>query len=211
MMTKKLVKTAMMIAIATVLSVFTPLQLPFGGGITLASMMPIIIIAYFYGTKWGLFTSFVYSLLQLALGSSTVSAFFLPGESQMTLLNAVLVCFMDYLLAYTVIGFGGIFRGKFKNGILAIVVGVVLALCLRYIVHIISGYIFFGTWAEWFFTQEGFYHIGQTILASFSGTGLAFVYSVFYNGLYMIPEIIITAVVTPVVYRGLYAAKIFQD
>lgn len=77
--------------------------------------------------------------------------------------------------------------------------GSVAALMLRYIIHIISGTIFFGAWAEWFFTQEGFYKIGQTILDTFSGNSLALVYSIFYNGLYMIPEIIITAVAAGVV------------
>ena len=72
---------------------------------------------------------------------------------------------------------------------------------MRYIAHIVSGYIFFGAWAEWFFTQEGFYSIGQTILGAFSGKALSLIYSVFYNGLYMIPEIIITAVVAVPVSR----------
>jgi thiamine transporter len=58
----------------------------------------------------------------------------------------------------------------------------------------VSGYLFFGTWAEWFFTQEGFYAIGNVILNAFSGQLLAIVYSIFYNGLYMIPELVITAV-----------------
>jgi thiamine transporter len=67
-------------------------------------------------------------------------------------------------------------------------------LSLRYIVHIISGTVFFGSWAEWFFSQEGFYSVGEKILSSFSGNTLALIYSAFYNGLYMIPEIIMTAV-----------------
>ncbi|MBR5203263.1 MAG: hypothetical protein IKW45_08350, partial [Clostridia bacterium] len=56
-------------------------------------------------------------------------------------------------------------------------------------------------WAEWFFTQEGFYSWGETIMNTFSGNGLAFVYSVIYNGFYMIPEIIITTVVAVVIGR----------
>ena len=68
MKTKKLVVSAVMLAIATVLSFFQPFQLPFGGGITLASMMPLVIIAYIYGTKWGLLSGFVYSVLQMILG-----------------------------------------------------------------------------------------------------------------------------------------------
>ena len=100
-----------------------------------------------------------------------------------------------------------IFKGKIKSTALCVCAGTVFATCLRYLVHIISGAIFFGSWAEWFFTQEGFYAIGEKIMSTFSGGVLALVYSVFYNGLYMIPEIVITAVLTPVVYKCLEKAK----
>ncbi len=208
MKTKKLITSAMLIALATVLSVLQPFQLPFGGGITIASMMPIVIIAYVYGTKTGLFAGFVYSLLQMLLGAKTVAAFFLPGDEQMVLWQAVSVCLLDYIVAYTVLGFGGVFKGKFKSDAASVCIGSVFALLLRYITHIISGAIFFGAWAEWFFTQEGFYAIGETIMRTFSGTSLAWIYSVFYNGLYMLPEIVITAIVTPAVYFALRRANL---
>ena len=208
MKTKKLITSAMLIALATVLSVLQPFQLPFGGGITVASMMPIVIIAYVYGTRAGLFAGFVYSLLQLLLGAKTVAAFFLPGDSQMVLWQAVCVCLLDYIVAYTVLGFGGVFKGKIKSDAAAVCLGSVFALLLRYVTHIVSGAIFFGAWAEWFFTQEGFYAVGETIMRTFSGASLAWIYSVFYNGLYMLPEIAITAIVTPVVYFALKRANL---
>lgn len=206
MKTKRLVTTSMLIAIATVLSVFQPFQLPFGGGITIASMMPIVIIAFCYGTKWGLFSAFIFSLLQMFLGAKTVAAFFMPGDSQMLVWKAILVCFLDYIAAYTVLGFGGILKNKIKNDLAAITLGSVIALSCRYLVHILSGALFFGTWAEWFFTQEGFYAFGQTITDTFSGTTLSIIYSAFYNGTYMLPEIIITAILTPIIYKALSSA-----
>lgn len=208
MKTKKLVVSAVMIGIAAVLSAIQPFQLPFGGGITLASMMPIIIVAYLYGTKHGLLTAFVFSLIQIVMGVKVVSAFFLPGESQLTIPVAIGVCVSDYILAYTVLGFGGIFKNKTKNSYAGICLGTVFAVSLRYIIHIISGTVFFGSWAEWFFTQEGFYKIGETIVNNFSGLGLSFIYSVFYNGLYMIPEIIITTMVTPIIYKVIERNKL---
>ncbi len=208
MKTKRLVISAMMLAAATVLSVFQPFQLPFGGGITIASMMPLILLAYCYGTGWGLFSGFVFGVLQLLLGSKTVSAFFLPGDSQMLIWQGICVCLLDYLVAYTVVGFGGIFKGKLKKEATAVCLGSVVALLSRYIIHIVSGAVFFGSWAEWFFTQDGFYAIGATIMERCSGRLLALVYSIFYNGTYMIPEIIITAILTPIVYRALRAAKL---
>ncbi len=106
MKTKRMVITAMLLAIGAVLSVFQPFQLPFGGGITLASMLPVVLIAFLYGTRWGLFSAFIFSLLQLLFGLKTVSAFFLPGDSQMVLYKALIVCLIDYILAYTMLGFG---------------------------------------------------------------------------------------------------------
>lgn len=203
MKSKKIVISAMLIALATVLSLLQPFQLPFGGGITLASMMPVVILSYIFGVRWGLFSAFVFSLLQIALGIRTVSAFFMPGDEQMALPAAIFVCLLDYVVAYTVLGFGGIFKGKFKNESFCLISGAVLATTLRYLTHIVSGAVFFGAWAEWFFTQEGFYSIGKVIVDTFSGAGLSVIYSVFYNGLYMVPEIIITAVVTPFVYKVL--------
>lgn len=199
--TVRLVESALLIAIAAAIEMISKvigLELPFGGTITLASMFPIVLIAYRYGVKWGLLTGFTYSLLQMLMGMKVVSAMFLPGDDQMAIWQAVCVCLLDYVLAYTVLGFGGIFKGKFKKPVAELVLGVVLALVLRYIVHIVSGAIFYGAWAEWFFTQEGFYSIGEKVMNTFSGTGLAIIYSIFYNGLYMIPEIIITTVVAAI-------------
>ena len=191
---------AFSVAISAICAALPFLNLPFGGGFTIASMLPIIVIAYMYGTKWGLFTAFAYSVMQMLLGFNTVSAFFLPGDSQMVWWRAVLVVIIDYLIAYTVLGFGGVFRNKFSPT-KALLLGSVLAISLRYLAHIVSGAIFFGTWAEWFFSQDGFYAWGETVLNTFSGASLATVYSIIYNGLYMIPEIVITAIVACFVTR----------
>ena len=194
------VMIAFAVSISAICAVMPFLNLPFGGGFTIASMLPIIIVAYMYGTKWGLLTAFVYSIMQMLLGFNTVSAFFLPGDSQMLWYRAVIVCIIDYVIAYTVLGLGGIFRKKLSIR-KALCLGSIFAISLRYIAHIVSGAIFFGTWGEWFFTQDGFPAWGQKILDAFSGASLATVYSIIYNGTYMIPEIIITAIVACLVTR----------
>lgn len=199
--TVRLVESALLIAIAAVLELISKalgLELPFGGTITLASMFPIVLIAYKYGTKWGLLSGFTYSLVQMLLGAKTVSAMFLPGDDQMVLWQAICICLLDYVLAYTLLGLGGIFKGKFKKPAAELALGAFVALLLRYLVHIVSGSIFYGAYAEWFFTQEGFYSIGEKILGTFSGSSLAIAYSIFYNGLYMVPEIILTTVVAAI-------------
>lgn len=203
--TKKMTVSAMMLALATTLALvcaYIPfLNLPFGGGFTVASMLPLVIVAYMYGTKWGIFTAFCYSLIQIILSltqgaSGTVMMLFLPNsEGFMGYGAAVWIVLIEYILAYTILGLGGIFRNRISNKTVALVLGVIVSLSLRYLCHIVSGYIFYGVWAEWFFTQEGFYNIGGVIIDTFRGQWLSLVYSVFYNGLYMIPEIIITAIV----------------
>ena len=201
---QRLTTSAIMLALATALAMVCAiipfLNLPFGGGYTVASMLPIVIVSYMYGVKWGVFTSAVYALIQIVLDlylgkGSAIMALFTPnGDGFMGYGVAVAVLCIDYLIAYSMLGLGGVFRNKIKNKTIALLLGVVLALSLRYVAHIISGYIFYGAWTEWFFSQEGFYSIGGWILDNFSGRWLSLVYSVFYNGLYMIPEIIITSV-----------------
>ncbi len=207
--TQALATSAVMIALATALSLICAvipfLNLPFGGGFTIAAMLPIVLVSYIYGIKWGLGTALAYSLIQLALGAFTgggyvISLFTVGDDNFMGVGAGIAIVLIDYIIAYTLLGFGGIFRGH-KNKTVGLVAGTAVALSLRYLAHIISGAIFFGVWAEWFFSQEGFYAIGASILNTFSGAGLSLVYSIFYNGLYMIPEIIITSVVAAVVSR----------
>ena len=214
---KRLTTSAIMLAMATVLALvcaYIPfLNLPFGGGFTIASMLPIVIISYMYGMKWGFFVSITYSCIQiimdLVLGKgSTIIALFTPSsEDYMGLVAAIAILLVDYLLAYSLLGLGGVFRNRIKNKTIAIVLGVIVALFARYLCHILSGYIFYGAWAEWFFTQDGFYKIGNFVLDLFDGKMLSLVYSIFYNGLFMIPEIIITAIVAAPVSAISYIKK----
>lgn len=202
--TQRLTVSALMMALSAFIAIICAhipaFNFSFGGGITIGSMLPIVIIAYMYGTKWGLFTSFVYAVFQMILGSNTISALFLPNsDSHTTLINALLICLIDYVLAYTCLGLGGIFRNiQNRKGehsaIKALVLGTLVALSLRYLCHIVSGAIFYGSFAEWFFgdTVVAELAISKTILETFSGASLALIYSVVYNGCYMIPEIIIS-------------------
>ena len=114
---------------------------------------------------------------------------------------ALLICLIDYILAYTALGLGGLFRSS-KSPLKGLVLGCIVALMARYLCHIISGAIFYGLWAEWFFTLDGIYNvIGKGILETFHGGSLALLYSIVYNGCYMIPEMIITPLVAIVIWR----------
>lgn len=215
MNTKRLITTAMLVAVGTILSLFQIIKLPFGGSVTLVSMVPVIIAGYMYGVRWGLFTGLCFGILQMITGFDTVSAFFLPGDSQMLLPYAICICLIDYILAFTVLGFGGIFKGKFKNTAIEVCLGALVSTALRYIMHIISGVIFFGSWASWFFGDAtGLSQIGifkgfcNWVMANISPNIMSLFYSVIYNGCYMIPEIIITAIVAPIIYKALEKSNI---
>ena len=82
MKTKELVTMAMLLAIAAVLSIFKPFELPYGGGITVASMMPVILIAFCYGTKKGILAGFVFSIIQMLFSHGTISAAFCPARTR---------------------------------------------------------------------------------------------------------------------------------
>ncbi len=201
-----LVESAMLLTLGIVLEIVGRMIIPpmtFGGQLTLVSMLPLVLISYRYGVKWGLFSGFVYSLLQMALGMNTVTAAFQPGYfgDEAMLFKAIIMILLDYVIAYTALGFGGVFRGKLKNNGISLMCGSLVALSLRYLVHIFSGYILFSGWAEWFFTQEGFPGWGAKLVESTSPNLLGFIYSVVYNGMYMIPEIILTAIAAFLISR----------
>lgn len=165
--TKSLVECAIMIALATVLSMIKLAELPYGGSITIASMLPIAIIAYRRGMGWGLGSAFVYGIVQQLLGLNSLSYV-------TTWQSIVAVILLDYIVAFTVIGFAGIFRNKIENQALGLTLGCVFVSILRYICHVISG---------------------ATVWAGLSiPTQAALSYSFVYNATYMLPECIILAV-----------------
>ena len=225
--TQRLTESAMLLAVAIVLELaskmFIP-EMPFGGQVTLASMLPVVLISYRHGVKWGLVAGVAYAFIQMAIGARTVAAAFQPGyfgdgrmllnafiqmaigartvaaafqpgyfgEGRM-LLNAFIMCVLDYLLAFTLLGLGGCFRNTIKRPGIGLACGSLVALAARYLAHVLSGYILFAGWAEWFFTQDGFPSWGIALVEKLSPGVLGFTYSLVYNAMYMVPEMIITA------------------
>ena len=165
--TLRLTETAVMIAAAAVLSLIKIVDMPFGGSVTLFSMLPIAIISYRYGVPWGLLTGLVNALMQMLFGLKN-----LTYATSTAALIAIIM--LDYIVAFVVIGLAGMFRGKIRDHGTALAFGTVIACILRYICHVISGC---TVWA------------GVSIPTS---DGL--IYSLAYNATYMIPETIVTVV-----------------
>ncbi len=204
--TKRLTESAMLLAMAIVLELvsksFIP-EMPFGGQITLVSMLPVVLISYRHGVKWGLVSGLCYALIEMVIGAKTVAAAFQPGYfgDETMILNALIMCLLDYILAFSLLGLGGIFRNKIKNPGLSLMCGSLVALGARYLAHVLSGYILFSGWAEWFFTQDGFPAWGAQLVQSLTPGVLGWVYSLVYNGMYMVPEMILTALAALLIAR----------
>lgn len=204
--TKRITESAMLLAIAIVLELVAKMFIPeqaFGGQITIVSMLPVVLIAYRHGVRWGLVASFTYALLEMAIGMKTVSAAFLPGYfgDGTMIVSAIIMCLLDYLVAYTVLCLGGVFRNKIRKPGISLMCGSLVALGARYVTHIASGYILFSGWAEWYFTQEGFPAWGAQLVEALSPEMLGLTYSAVYNGMYMVPEMVFTAIAAVIIAR----------
>lgn len=173
---RRLVESAILIAIGTVLSELK-IDMPLGGGLTVCSMLPLVFVAHRWGTRWGLFTAFVYSLLQLLLGMDNV-------QYASSALMAAGIVLLDYVIPYTLIGLSAVFNkgGKASRGTLAS--GIVFSFILRFLCHFITGWwIWDALWPNEFGWASP-------------------IYSILYNGAYMLPEIIITVVVALLLFAS---------
>ena len=128
--TRILVECALMIALGTVLANIKIFELPNGGSITLFSMVPFILVSFRHGAKWGLFTGFVNSLLQMLLGFYAPPA---PG-----LLPLVGMILLDYVLAFTLLGLACVFAKPFQNRLLGTAVGSAVVCFIRFLYSFLS-------------------------------------------------------------------------
>lgn len=129
---KQLAFCAMAIALGTVLSNIKIFHFPYGGSVTLLSMLVICLPGYFFGLGAGLMTGLAYGVLQLLIDPYVLFP---------------LQLIVDYLLAFGALGLSGLFSNA-KNGL---VKGYIAAVLGRYVFAVISGWIFFGeyAWEGW--------------------------------------------------------------
>ena len=180
-LTRRLVESALFIAIATILS-FIKIDLPFGGGVTIVSMLPIILISHRWGWKWGVLSAFAYGILQLFFGMDNVG--YASG-----FVMAMGVILFDYVIAYTFIGFSAIFETALGQSRAAVAVGIAVTFCMRFLCHLITGAWIWGSWMP-----ETFMNMTMTS---------PWLYSLLYNGWYMLAELVITEIVAMAIYSPL--------
>lgn len=122
--TKALVYGALALSLAFVLSYIRLFKMPQGGSITLGSMLPIFIYAYWYGPRKGIIVGLAYAFLQMIQDAWFVH----PAQ-----------ILLDYIVAFSVLGVCGFFKNFY--------VGIVTGGLLRLLSHFVSGAIFFGEYA----------------------------------------------------------------
>ena len=141
---------------------------PFGGSVSLA-LIPIVILSFRRGPVLGVVCGLIVGLLDLTDGFYTVSD---------TWYNSILQIGMDYIFTYMLVGVVGVFKPlikKIKPSIL-VMIATFTAGILKYLCHFLSGILY---WPE--FPNQP---INERI-----------VYSLVYNGGYMIPTILITTMI----------------
>ena len=167
---RALCEGAIMVAAATALSFLKLFELPQGGTVCLG-MLPIFLYCARWGWKDGLLASLAYGLLQLIFDGA-----YAWGWASMIL---------DYVVAFTMLGFAGVFSGK-RGGIFW---GTVLGSVLRFIVHFISGV-----------TIYRIYEPVELFNVSWLNP---YAYSAAYNGSYVAIDMAMCLVIFAALYRPL--------
>ena len=121
--TKQLVFCAVALALAFATSYVRVVKMPWGGSVTLCSMLFIVLVANWYGVATGMMVGFVYGLLQFLQEPYVLSLF--------------QVC-CDYVLAFVALGLAGLFA-KSRHGL---VKGYILAVFARGAFHVLGGYLY---------------------------------------------------------------------
>ena len=164
---------AIMVALSTVLSLIKIIELPNGGSVTVASMLPIVVAVYRHGWAWGTGTALVNAVIQMLLGLNNFS-YFTTWQSLLAL------ALLDYIVAFLVFALAAVFKRVIKQQNLAMLLGVTLACVLRYACHVISGA---TVWAGLSIPDEA-----------------ALLYSLSYNATYMMPEALILIITTAYIF-----------
>ncbi|MDO5378707.1 MAG: energy-coupled thiamine transporter ThiT [Clostridia bacterium] len=125
--TRMLANAALCIALAFVLSYIKLYEMPQGGSVTLASMLPIFMFAYAYGVAPGMIVGFAYGLLQFVQGGWFVH----PVQF-----------LLDYPLCFAMLGLAGVARKLPDRW--GIIPAILLGTFFRFVCAFLTGVFFWG-------------------------------------------------------------------
>jgi thiamine transporter len=134
--TRRIAFAGVCVALSFTLAVIKVSPIQYGGSITLASFVPILLYTYFYGTVDGLLVGLIHGLLNFI-------------EDPYILTPATFI--FDYLLAFASVAMMGLFSKmkRKEKGVAPLLLGCVCVFALRFISHFLSGAIFFMEGAVW--------------------------------------------------------------
>ena len=182
--TRTLVECALMIAVGTVLGKISIFSMPYGGSVTLLSMLPFVLVSFRHGVKWGLMTDFVVALLQRLVG------FLVPPP--VTVIAFIGVVMLDYVLAFTLLCSADWFARFFRNRAVGVAVGTAAVCVIRFLCSFLSGALLWGSYQEYYEWAKGM---------------SVWLYSFIYNATYMLPELVLTTIAAVLLYKA--APKFF--
>ncbi len=133
---RRITESAIMIALAFVLSCLKVRIFPQGGSVTLVSMLPMLMIGYRCGLGYGLLSGFVYGILQALEGGALK-----PPATGLDIY--FLMMLLDYIVPFMALGLSGLFR-KLPKGL---ILSVPVCLGIRYMSHTVSGVLLWGSYA----------------------------------------------------------------
>ena len=167
---KAVAESAMLVALAFILSTFTVFKLLYGGSVTIGSMIPIMLVSLKYPFGWSLTVALCYSILQM------FQSFYAPPVN--TLINYMLMVALDYIVAFSVLCLAGPIVNMLEKKLelrIRLMIATVICFGLRFLCHFISGIIIWGVYAP----------KGQPV----------WLYSLMYNGSYLGLETIISGLI----------------
>lgn len=177
--TRTIAFAAVCVALSFALSYIRVFKMPMGGSITFASMLPVMLFAFMFGSKKGILVGAVYGILQ------AIQDPWIIHPAQFVL---------DYLAAFGAIGLTGCMKdfGAFKKNVRAqFFVGALIACAFRFLCHYFAGVFAFGAYGAGF-AQD----YNMPALAN------PYFYSFVYQSLYIIPELIIVVAVGLVAFAS---------
>ena len=130
---KSIALAGICVSLSFALSYIKLWDLPQGGSVTLVSFLPIMLFAYLYGAKKGLFVGFVYGLLQSLQDPYIIH----PAQF-----------LLDYPVAFAMAGFAGVLKNvNMKSPQLKFALSALIGGAMRYVAHVLSGAFAFGAYA----------------------------------------------------------------
>ncbi len=170
--TRILCECAILLALGIILSWIELFKMPMGGGVTLVAMLPILLAGTRHGIRWGLAVSLLGAAFQLiqAVVQGNVFPYVQSG-------TAIVICVLfDYIVPFGALGLSGLTSRATKNRRWVVAGTYAVLIFFRFLCHFITGVVIWGQWAE-----EGM---------------SKYVYSLLYNGGYMLAELVLTLAVT---------------